>query len=42
MFGIPRVRVEQLIAESGASVLVARPDQSAPGWTGFLYAVSKP
>jgi SAM-dependent methyltransferase len=41
MWGTPRAKVERHLVGLGATILDAKPDSRASGWTGFLYAVTK-
>src|SRR3954451_21742787 len=41
MYGVPQETVEHDLAGAGATLLEARPDDSAaPGWAGFQYFVT--
>ena len=41
MWGTPRAKVERHLIGLGATILDAKPDSRASGWSGFLYAVTK-
>jgi hypothetical protein len=42
MYGVPRETVEEDLANAGATLLRACPDQSAaPEWDGYQYFVTK-
>lgn len=41
MWGTPRTKVERYLTGLGTTILDAKPDSRASGWTGFLYAVTK-
>jgi hypothetical protein len=42
MYGVPRETVEDDLANAGATLLRACPDQSAtPEWDGYRYFVTK-